>query len=32
MANRFLLNLILEYGTRIGKSVFMAYQKSVNSN
>ncbi len=31
MAKRFLFNLALEYGTRVGKSVYNAYLKSVNS-
>jgi hypothetical protein len=30
MAKRFLLNLVLEYGTRVGKSVYNAYLKSVS--
>ena len=31
MVNKFLLNLALEYGARVGKSVFNAYQRVVNS-
>ncbi|CDW86138.1 cochaperone pam16 [Stylonychia lemnae] len=31
MVNKFLINLVVEYGARIGKSVFKAYQQAVNS-
>ena len=31
MVNKFLFNLALEYGARVGKSVFNAYQRVVNS-
>ncbi|TNV75648.1 hypothetical protein FGO68_gene154 [Halteria grandinella] len=31
MVNKFLFNLALEYGARVGKSVFNAYQKVVGS-
>ena len=31
MVNKFLLNLAIEYGARVGKSVFNAYQRVINS-
>ena len=32
MVNKFLFNLVIEYGARVGKSVFNAYQRVVQSN
>ncbi len=31
MVNKFLFNLVIEYGARVGKSVFNAYQRVVSS-
>ncbi len=31
MVNKFLMNLVFEYGARVGKSVFNAYNRVVNS-